>query len=160
MLVIHVKLLIGTCQYRDSRATLNYHVAKRGCTGIPLFHIYQFWPVPVGKNSQNSAHLRKIRIAPALRRRKCELLRKIRIAPSDRRRKCEFFSQKIFRFSKKMRRVFAGANANYFSQMRKIFNSCEFFAKPAHFGCNAKNSQNRLQMRIIFRKYGDILINL
>ena len=45
MVVIHGKLLIGTCQYRDSRETLNYQVAIRGCTGIPLFHIYQFWSV-------------------------------------------------------------------------------------------------------------------
>ena len=46
-----------------------------------------------------------------------------------------------------MRRVFAVANAKYFSQMRKIIRSCEVFVFASH--CDGGSPA---QMRIIFLK--------
>ena len=73
---------------------------------------------PVGKNSQNSAHLRIIRTAPAMRRRKRELFAKIRIcdvgSPAQMR---IIFRKKVLGFEK-MRRVFAVGSP---AQMRSIF---------------------------------------
>ena len=128
---------------------------------------------PSGKNSQNSAHLRIIRTATAMRRRKCELFAIIRICDVESPAQMRIiFRKKIFGFKKKgrvfavgspaqMRSIFrrwekfriAGANSNYFSQKnfrfrkkRAVFSPSVRRRKCEVFFADEKNFS---QLRII-----------
>ena len=111
----------------------------------------------MGKNSQNSAHLRIIRTAPAMRRRKRELFAKIRICDVGSPAQMRIIFRKKFLCFEKMRRVFAAGSP---AQMRSIFRRWEKFFAVANnsylrriLGANANYFSQMRPKFAVFSKY-------